>query len=57
MEFAEGNHMLPSNQGTDLETLGTYVYAFLKSNFTGDAKYGDFIGGDGEDQFSSYETN
>ena len=57
LEFAAGNHMLPSNQGSDLGTLGTYVYAFLKSNFTGDEKYADFIAGDGEDQFSSYETN
>jgi hypothetical protein len=33
------------------------VYAFLKANFTGDNKYADFIDGEGEEQFSSYETN
>ena len=57
LEFAEGTHGLPTNQGSDLQTQGTYVYAFLKSNFTGDSKYADFINGDGEDSFSSYETN
>ena len=29
LEFATGNHMLPSNSGQHLETLGTYVYAFI----------------------------
>ena len=57
MEFAEGGHMIPANQGSELEAQGKYVYAFLKSHFTGDAKYSDFIGGEGEDSFSSYETN
>lgn len=57
MEFAEGGHMIPANQGSELETQGKYVYAFLKANFTGDSKYSDFIGGDGEDSFSSYEAN
>ena len=57
LEFAEGAHNLPSNQGSELQTQGTYVYAFLKSNFTGESKYADFINGDGEDSFSTYETN
>ena len=57
LEFATGNHMLATNTGPDLQTLGTYIYAFLKANFTGDSKYGDFINDDGEDSFSSYETN
>ena len=57
LEFAEGTHGLPTNQGSDLQTQGTYVYAFLKANFTSDSKYADFIGGDGEDSFSTYETN
>ena len=57
LEFAEGTHGLPTNQGSEFQTQGTYVYAFLKANFTGDSKYGDFIKGDGEDSFSSYETN
>ena len=49
--------MIPANQGSELEAQGKYVYAFLKANFTGDAKYSDFFGGEGEDSFSSYETN
>ena len=57
LEFATGNHMLPSNSGQDLETLGTYVYAFIKENFTDNPRYTDFIFGDGEEQFSIYETN
>ncbi|MDG2421339.1 MAG: acetylxylan esterase [Gammaproteobacteria bacterium] len=57
LEFAEGSHNLPTNQGTDLQIQGTYVYAFLKANFTDDSKYADFINGDGEENFSSYETN
>jgi phenylpyruvate tautomerase PptA (4-oxalocrotonate tautomerase family) len=57
LEFAEGTHGLPTNQGSDLQTQGTYVYAFLKANFTSDSKYADFISGDGEDSFSTYETN
>ena len=57
MEFAEGGHMIPANQGSELEAQGKYVYAFLKANFTGDAKYSEFINGEGEDSFSSYETN
>ena len=57
MEFAEGGHMIPANQGSELETQGKYVYAFLKAHFTGDTKYSDFINGEGEDSFSSYESN
>ena len=57
LEFATGDHMLPSNSGQDLGTLGTYVYAFLKLHFTDNQRYGDFINGDGEEQFSTYETN
>ncbi|NKB32502.1 MAG: hypothetical protein GKR91_05330 [Pseudomonadales bacterium] len=57
MEFTEGGHMIPANQGSELETQGKYVYAFLKSNFTGDSKYSDFIDGDGEDSFSTYVSN
>ena len=57
LEFAEGAHNLPSNQGSELQTQGTYVYAFLQSIFTGESKYADFINGDGEDSFSTYETN
>ena len=57
LEFATGNHMLATNTGPDLQPLGTYIYSFLKSNFTGESKYMDFIGGEGEEQFSSYETN
>ena len=57
LEFAEGAHNLPTNQGSELQTQGTYVYAFLQSNFTGEGKYADFISGDGEDSFSTYETN
>ena len=57
LEFAEGAHGLPTNRGSEFQTQGTYVYAFLKSNFTGDGKYIDFIEGNGEDSFSSYETN
>ena len=57
LEFAEGTHNLPTNQGSNLQAQGTYVYAFLKANFTGDNKYADFINGEGEEQFSSYETN
>ena len=57
LEFAEGAHNLPTNQGSELQTQGTYVYAFLQSNFTGESKYADFISGDGEDSFSTYETN
>ena len=57
LEFAEGDHMLPSNSGQDLGTLGTYVYAFLKLNFTDNQKYGELINGNGEEQFSNYETN
>ena len=49
--------MLATNTGPDLQTLGTYIYSFLKSNFTGESKYADFIDGEGEEQFSSYETN
>ena len=57
LEFAEGAHNLPTSQGSELQTQGTYVYAFLKANFTGDSKYDDFINGDGENSFSSYESN
>ena len=57
LEFATGNHMLPSNSGQDLETLGTYVYAFIKENFTDNPRYADFIFGDGEEQFSTYEIS
>ena len=57
LEFANGDHMLPANSGQDLGTLGTYVYAFLKKNFTDNPRYADFINGDGEEQFSTYETN
>ena len=57
LEFAEGAHGLPTNQGSNLRAQGTYVYAFLKANFTGDSKYADFINGEGEEEFSSYETN
>ena len=28
LEFAEGAHNLPTNQGSELQTQGTYVYAF-----------------------------
>ena len=57
LEFEEGTHNLPTNQGSELQTQGTYVYAFLKANFTSESKYANFIDGDGEDSFSSYETN
>ncbi|MBM88604.1 MAG: hypothetical protein CMQ41_09535 [Gammaproteobacteria bacterium] len=57
MEFAEGGHMIPANQGSEQEIQGKYVYAFLKSHFTGDTKYSDFIGGEGESAFSTYESN
>ena len=57
LEFASGDHMLPSNTGQDLATLGTYVYAFLKTNFTDNPRYAEFINGDGEEQFSTYESN
>jgi hypothetical protein len=33
------------------------VYAFLKLNFTDNQKYGELINGNGEEQFSNYETN
>lgn len=57
MEFAEGGHMIPANQGSELEAQGKYVYAFLKSQFTGDEKYSDFVDGEGESSFSTYESN
>ena len=30
------------------------AYAFLKEHFTDNPRYADFIGGEGEDQFSTY---
>ncbi len=57
LEFATGDHMLPSNSGQDLQTLGTYVYAFIKRHFTDNPRYAELIEGDGEEQFSRYESN
>ncbi len=58
MEFAEGNHMLVANGGSDLATIGKFTLAFLKVFLEGKENLRSFISEPGSDysgRFSRYE--
>jgi len=61
VEFATGDHMIATNSGPDLTTLGRYTMAWLKYNLDGQSQYEDALFGEQEEEyaskFSSYDTS
>lgn len=61
MEFAEGDHMMATNSGQDLVTMGRYAMAFLKFHLNAQPQYEAVIygdeAGDYEGKFSRYDAS
>lgn len=59
LEFATGDHNIPTNGGDDLSTLGRYVFAWLKLHGDGSAQYAESFSGAGDngEKFSRFETD
>lgn len=61
LEFAQGDHMLATNSGTDLASVGRYAMAWLRLHLDGQARYGESLfatqQGDYAEKFSRYEYN
>ena len=61
LEFAEGDHMLTTNNGAELDTQGRYAMAFLKFHLDGLPQFEQAVYGDQPEQFaakfSAYEAS
>ncbi len=59
LEFESGDHMISTNNGTDLTTLGRYAIAWYKLHVDGEARYAETVFGDLDEEyaakFSRYE--
>ncbi len=59
VEFAEGDHNIATNSGTDLGTFGRFTYAWLKMHFDMDPRFAavfDDVGDEYADKFSRFEN-
>lgn len=60
VEFSTGDHMLATNGGPDLTTLGRYAMAWLKLHLEGQESFAEVFSGDMDEElaskFSSFET-
>lgn len=61
VEFATGDHMIVTNAGPDLATLGRYTFAWLQMHFNEDPRYMEPFSGELDDEyaakFSRFESN
>lgn len=49
VEFAEGDHVMTTNGGTDLQAQAHFVFAWLRSAMSGEPKFAAVFDGDGGD--------
>jgi triacylglycerol lipase len=57
LEFATGDHVISTNGGTDLPTLGRYSLAWYKLHLDGETRYADAIYGDQDEEYAAKFTN
>ncbi|GJM14411.1 MAG: hypothetical protein DHS20C12_28140 [Pseudohongiella sp.] len=57
VEFAAGDHGMPTNGGSDLLNIGRYAYTWLQLQFEGGANFAAVFNGDAGDELSSLESS
>ncbi len=61
LEFASGDHMLTTNDGSELDTQGRYAMYFLKYHLDGQPQFGDMLYGEQDAElaakFSNYDSS